>query len=402
MMVYPSPGRTYRTVCRAAAVIVFVTGLNTAIGASGSKVLSPQAAANYLDSRADWWMSWPPAARDGGTFCISCHTTLPYALARPAVHSALGETGPTAAERRVQDNVVERVRTWQQGKPYYDEKVDVGKGLQSRGTESVVNALILASADARTGKRSEDTRLAFHNMWSLQESTGEDAGAWPWLNFGNEPFEARDSVFYGAGLAAIAVGTSPESGYTDPTSQRGFLRLRSYLVQEYSAQSLINQAVLLWAAAKIPDLLSPEQRASIRNQLFSKQNTDGGWSLSSVGWTWSGQSLKSLIKLFAHSENPPLISKSDGYATGLIAFALEQEGATQEKTHLGRALAWLARSQDNGRWPGFSMNHRPESDPTELFMSDAATAYAVLALTYGSNPHKSVTATIGAQPRSAR
>ena len=48
-----------------------------------SPVWNLQKAAAYLDQRADWWMNWPRAARDHETFCISCHTAVPYALSRP-------------------------------------------------------------------------------------------------------------------------------------------------------------------------------------------------------------------------------------------------------------------------------------------------------------------------------
>jgi squalene-hopene/tetraprenyl-beta-curcumene cyclase len=36
-----------------------------------------KAAAAYLDARAEWWSTWSNAQRDRGTFCMSCHTTLP-------------------------------------------------------------------------------------------------------------------------------------------------------------------------------------------------------------------------------------------------------------------------------------------------------------------------------------
>jgi len=51
---------------------------------------------------------------------------------------------------------------------------------------------------------------------------------------------------------------------------------------------------------------------------------------------------------------------------------------------VSRALAWLVQKQDptSGRWPSTSLNR--ERDPTSdrgLLMADAATGFAVLALT---------------------
>src|SRR5438270_1368091 len=66
---------------------------------------SPTAAANYLDKREAQWSDWPGAARDHGTFCVSCHTVLPYALARPALTKALSEPGPSVEETNLFNNV---------------------------------------------------------------------------------------------------------------------------------------------------------------------------------------------------------------------------------------------------------------------------------------------------------
>src|SRR6202140_712218 len=60
-----------------------------------------RAAAAYLDQRASWWMEWPKAARDHETFCISCHTAVPYVLSRPALRNELAEKNPSANERRL-------------------------------------------------------------------------------------------------------------------------------------------------------------------------------------------------------------------------------------------------------------------------------------------------------------
>jgi squalene-hopene/tetraprenyl-beta-curcumene cyclase len=115
-----------------------------------------KAAATYLDQRAGWWMEWPKAARDHDTFCVSCHTAVPYALSRSALRKALAEAAPSANERRLLDNVTKRVRLWKEVAPFYsDADRGVYKTVESRGTESVLNALILASNDAQNGQLSK-------------------------------------------------------------------------------------------------------------------------------------------------------------------------------------------------------------------------------------------------------
>src|SRR5208282_2877896 len=61
--------------------------------ASAAKSWDQKAAAAYLDQRAGWWMGWQRAQRDHDTFCVSCHTAVPYAMSRPALRNALAEQG---------------------------------------------------------------------------------------------------------------------------------------------------------------------------------------------------------------------------------------------------------------------------------------------------------------------
>ena len=119
-------------------------------------------------------MTWPGAARDHETFCISCHTALAYGSSRPRLRSALGKSGPSPNEVRLVENVSKRVRLWNEVLPYY-----VGNSAnQSRGTGAVLNALILANDDANQGRLSAETKRAFDNLWALQLTTDESRGAW--------------------------------------------------------------------------------------------------------------------------------------------------------------------------------------------------------------------------------
>jgi squalene-hopene/tetraprenyl-beta-curcumene cyclase len=346
----------------------------------------PKAAAAYLDQRAGWWIAWPAAARDNGTFCVSCHTVVPYALARPTLRVLLGQESPGSVEKALLNNVIKRVRLSKDLKPFYDEREGVNKTAESRGTEAVLNALILANYDTYNGKMSPDTRAAFDNMWGLQRRTGDMRGSWSWLQFNNEPWEGHDSAYYGAALAAVAVGIAPENYRSTLEIQNNLVPLRDYLNREFVSQSPINQVILLWASVKWPGLLASEQQAAILKDILSKQREDGSWSLASLAWTWRDWNLRSLVKMWFRSDGTPLEPKADGYATGLIAFVLEQAGLRSENEHLKKSLQWLVSNQNKttGLWRGYSLNRRTDPYQTGLFMSDAATAYAVLALT-GAN-----------------
>ena len=335
-------------------------------------------AAAYLDGRLGWWMGWPKAARDHETFCVSCHTALPYALSRRALGKEIAEQAPSANERRLLDNVVKRVRLWKEVAPYYSD-ADRGayKTSESRGTESVLNALVLASRDEQGGRLRDDTRAALHNMWAEQQTGGKQKGAWPWLRFANEPWEADDSDYFGATLAAVAAGTAPEEYRSRPEIQGNLKMLREYLNRESATQTAINRVDLLWAAAKMPGLIDAERRSAIIQEILAKQQADGGWSLSTLTGGWK------------RADGTAQEARSDGYATGMVVFALQQAATPRENAQLQRGLAWLANNQNKaeGFWPGYSLNKNEAhhlSPETARFMTDAATAYAVLALSEAS------------------
>jgi len=349
----------------------------------------PKAAATYLDYRAAWWMEWTGSARDHGTFCISCHTALPYALARPALRAALTEQGPSVNEHRLVENVAKRVRLWNDVGPYYSDQGYDHKTAESRGTEAVLNALILASHDSQNDRLSDDARAAFDNMWALQQTTGDNRGSWFWLQFDQEPWEANDSAYYGAALAAIAVGTAPGNYRSTPEIQDNLKRLRGYLNRESAAQSTINRVLLLWASTKLPELLARDQQEAIIKEILSKQQADGGWRLASIAWRWNGWSLRSFVNMWLREDGTPMDGNSDGVATGVITFALQETGVPRDNSQLERGISWLMSNQNaaEGFWPASSVNKRRHmSSDTGRFMSDAATAFAVLALTEHQRP----------------
>src|SRR5205814_1623459 len=77
-------------------------------GAASAGDWNRQGAAEYLDARQKAWLAWP-AANGNGVPCVSCHTGMPYLLARPALRQALGESGRTAYETALLDSLRSRL-----------------------------------------------------------------------------------------------------------------------------------------------------------------------------------------------------------------------------------------------------------------------------------------------------
>jgi squalene-hopene/tetraprenyl-beta-curcumene cyclase len=339
---------------------------NVSCTRSAGAAWNPAAAAAYLDHRASKWMTWGEAAREQGTVCISCHTALPYALARADLGRLLHETTPPVPQRRLQADVLQRVQGWSQLPPYYKDMA-----VASRGTESVLNALILADEDARQGHLRPATLAAFDDMWATQQTSGADAGSWPWIRFDNEPWEAFDSAYYGATLAALAVGSAPQDYRLRPSIQENMSLLRDYLARNSPDQTLLNRIDLLWAAQRLPGLMEPASTQRILSEIWGLQQANGGWSLHSLMPRWSRR------------DGTASSERSDGFATGFIALVLQQSGVSASDARLERALSWLRKHQSfwTGGWSADSPNqHRGLMGQPRHFMDDAATAFAVMAL----------------------
>lgn len=333
---------------------------------------NPRAAAEYLDHRQAEWSAWPHAQKANGP-CLSCHTGLFYLVARPALGAALHETSMPAPEAEllaaVRARVTARDAIAAGGVPGANPPKEP-LAHQLLATQAILAPFVLANDDRAKGKLSRDTEEAFRRLWDLQSHEGPDKGAWPWASFNLDPWEMPHSAFFGAVLAAAATGLAP-GGYQDrPEIRANIAELRAYVRGNEARQPLHHRLLALWASSRLRDLLPDNTRQEILATLWKSQGADGGFSLAAIG-PWQARA------------EVPATSESNGYATALAAFAVEQAGVKPGSADLARALAWLKSHQDprDGSWPAFSMNKdREPSTMPARFMRDAATAFAVLAL----------------------
>jgi hypothetical protein len=366
---------------RCSPLVVAAVAFAGAIAWCGEKAIgwNPETAGKYLDERGKAWFAYSPADRGKGetrSTCVSCHTLAPYALARPVLRKVANVSAPTSFEDMLLTQTRKRVENWAAlDTPAFSLLYDFSpqKKKESWGTEAVLNAFILACGDQSEGRSapSKVTLQALANLWKTQLMAGAEKGSWEWLNFGMEPWEATGSRFYGTAMAAIAVGSAP--GYyrpgADPALDGQVKLLRDYLTSRLPDQNLFNKVWALWAATKLDGLLSAEGRNKIIAELLTKQQADGGWALPSLG-------------TFKRSDGSPQSTASDGYATGLVLYALQNAGLAKDDPKLVKGLAWLKTNQTpTGEWRAISVNKkRDPATHVGKFMTDAATGYAVLAL----------------------
>jgi squalene-hopene/tetraprenyl-beta-curcumene cyclase len=350
-----------------ALILVLVAGPMARAGGE-SQGWKPEEAGKYLDASQNVWFGYAK--------CVSCHSGLPYALSRSALREVVGAKTPTGPEAKLLAQVRRRVANWKQLDTeafglYYDANDDLKK--QSWGTEAVFNAVILAFDDRSQGrsKPSEATKLAFVNLWQTQVQAGDNRGTWDWLDFNEAPWGNAEARYFGAALAALAVGTAP--GYytpgADADADAKVTLLRGYLKGRLWKQNLHHRAWGLWAATTVEGILTKAEQRQIIDQLLDKQQADGGWSLPALG-TW------------VRNDRTAQETSSDGYATGLVLHVLQTAGVPKDHGKVAKGLAWLKRNQAaTGAWRSVSLvKKRDPASHTGKFMSDAATAFAVLAL----------------------
>ena len=244
------------------------------------------------------------------------------------------------------------------GPAHHDE------GSKRIGLLIAILALVLAFAARQRGDTTPDATLkaAFANLWQTQETEGEKKGSWAWLDFGLEPWESPNARYYGACLAAIAVGTAPGDFKKDP----GVALLRTYLNDNLAVQSPFNKAWALIAAQKLDNLQTPDEQKKWIDELFARQQDDGGWNLASLG-------------PYKRKDKSEPATASDAYATAIVLNAIGASGDPR----VAKGLAWLRKNQEpTGEWRTASPNkQRDFATHTGKFLSDAATAYAVIVLT---------------------
>jgi hypothetical protein len=325
-------------------------------GASG---WNPQLAAKYLDGRQQEWFAWPRAQSKDGP-CVSCHTGMPYLLARPALRRLLKETQPTMYET----GLLDRLRSNAGAKP--------AGALQS--VETIFAAMLLPQGDAAQ-------QATFEQLWALQKKDGELRGGWQWYSANLEPWETPLQFRYGASLGALAIGSAP-ANLRNAEQIRG---LDGYLQNDVATRPLHARIAMLWASTKLPSIMAAPARQATIDELLKKQQADGGWTIESLGpWT-------------EHPDAPvsPTAGASNSYATAFTTFVLEQAlgdrdlglgSRSSARSSTNRALDWLKAHQNpqTGAWPAVSMNKKyPGGSMEEKFLQDAATAFAAAALARG-------------------
>jgi squalene-hopene/tetraprenyl-beta-curcumene cyclase len=308
---------TMRTLIAALTVLI-TTGLSVAETVTPAptkadepiaRTFSPAKAAAYIDGVGLHW------TRDRG--CATCHTNVPYMLARPRVSG--GDPGPMKEVRAFLEGTVKK---WETQKPRTDYEV-------------VATAFALAGNDAATTRKLHPrTKTALDKVWTIQKADG----SWNWPDCDWPPLE--HDQFYGVAFVAVAVATAPDDYRDTPAAKAGLETIRKYL-QANPVPELHHKATLLWASGKISGLLSDEERKTTIAELRKLQQPDGGWNLPSLGPYAKRRDNKT----------PNAMDVSDGYATGFVTFVLRQAGVPADDPAIKKAVAWLQSNQrESGRW----------------------------------------------------
>ncbi|MBS2016717.1 MAG: hypothetical protein JST00_27785 [Deltaproteobacteria bacterium] len=310
----------------------------------------------FLDVSTKSWLTSPPKVANIAC-AMSCHTTFAYSAMAAAALRPFGATAQADAARvkfeaRVDEHVAGTAT------PMYGKNGDA-KTKESFATEAVLNAAALSLDDLNAGKTlSAKSKTALDRMWAQQSADG----SWAWLEFGLEPWETRND--WGTAMAGFVAGSVPAG--TSSAQAAGTTKLIGYLKGRLKSMAFHDRVTVLWVSSKLPDLLTAEEKTAIVDELTAKQKEDGGFALG----TWGKGDLAADAS-----------KSSDGYATALATLALCTSSAEGKSNAAAlKSLSWLAKNQqENGSWPGQSVNS--DTARAKGFMTDAATSYAVAAIT---------------------
>ncbi len=274
--------------------------------------------------------------------CATCHTNVPYMLARPKI--AGGDPEPM---KEVREFLEARVKSWETEKPKADYDV-------------VATAFALAANDAMTTKKLHSaTKAALDKMWTVQQSDG----SWKWPDCDWPPLE--HDQFYGVAFVAIAMALAPDNYADTPAAKAGLDKLRKY-IKANPNDELHHRLSLAWAGTKVADLISTADAKKALDELRKLQLPDGGWNTPALG--------PYPMKRDNKTPNPQDVS--DGYGTGFAIWILRQTGTPANDPALQKGIAWLkANQRESGRWFTASVGGSKAH-----YLTNVGSAFAVLAL----------------------
>jgi hypothetical protein len=327
--------------------------------AAKPRVINETQALSFIDQHGGSWVN--------DHNCVSCHSAWSYGMGR------IGTAGwQNSMVPKIESYSKMRLADWENIRPWYGSQGDA-KGSEALGSEAILAASLLTEIDiARGQSASNATYQAVSRMLELQNSDG----AISWLNFSLQPLESTTARIFGASLARIALSRSKLDAKYEFTS--GATSLNLFLARAAKDQTvyLYYKAMIAWAAAESPGMLSRQDVSTLVQLLLAKQNADGGWSMNHLGnWKKTGN--------FKWSGD----SSSDANATAPLLLALSRVDAAYAaggeipglKNGILRARSWLVANQNaNGSWSGVSLNI--DDDENHGFMSDFATGLALRAM----------------------
>ncbi|NNE92332.1 MAG: squalene--hopene cyclase [Verrucomicrobiales bacterium] len=299
---------------------------------------SAEMAARYLDTASLAWQH----SRD----CATCHTNMSYLMARPALKSALPDSG--------------EVREFYEA--YFTERWEGGKEAPKTDYDPVVVSTALVFNDLQTtGKMGPTTRESLDTMWKTQR---EDGG-WKWAKCGWAPMEIDDH--FGVTLAALTVGLAPENYAETEAARAGLAKMRTYL-ENHPPKSLHHRVMIAWASLRVPDLMEAAEREAVLGEMLGIQLPDGGWSTPGFLADW---------KEYERKDGKPHDPKtSDAYGTGLALIFAREMGKPAADPALQRGVVWLKSNQrESGKW----FTRSPAKD-SRHYITNTGCAYAVLGL----------------------